>query len=486
MKRIYSLLLVLNIAIVSVFGQDVVKSIDQYLQEKYPANEPGVIALVIKDGKTLIRKGYGIANIKSKTSLTPETISRIGSVTKQFTSTAILKLAEEGKLSLTDPITKFLPDYPTQGKTVTVWNLLNHTSGIKSYTSIASNMTTENKAKNVSHAELLASFENEPFDFDPGDQWLYNNSGYYLLGMIIEKVSGMSWDQYLTKNFFAPLKMKSTVTDDTKLKAGEAIGYAKSGDEYKVADFVHPSIPFAAGSIASTVDDLWKWNQAIFNYKIVSKESLEKAFTPTKLNDGSLQSYGFGWQIARVGNQKAIAHGGGIDGYLTFVLYIPESKVFVAMLSNNSNNAPTSHAFHAATLASGQPVENPVAISMDAAAQMEYVGVYSINAKEDRVIRLEGNQLTSQRTGSSKLSIFPYAKDKFYFDGSSSLLQFNRDDAGKIVAMELMANEWINSTAKKTNKPLPSDRVEIKMDPTEFDKYVGEYELVPSFILTVR
>lgn len=486
MKKSSTLLLIFLLSSIVSFGQDAATAIDTYLKEKYPANEPGVIALVIKDGKTILRKGYGMADLEHSKSQTPEMVSRIGSVTKQFTSTAILKLMEEGKLKLDDPITKFLPDYPTQGKTVTVWNLLNHTSGIKSYTSIESNMTTENKAKNLTHAQLLGTFQNMPFDFNPGDQWLYNNSGYYLLGMIIEKVSGISWGEYLTKNFFKPLKMNSTVTDDTKLKSGEAIGYGKNGDKYVVADFVHPSIPFAAGSIASTVDDLWKWNNAIFNYKVISQASLDKAWTPTKLNDGSLQSYGFGWSISRIGIQKAISHGGGIDGYLTFALYIPESKLFVAMLSNNGNNGPTEYAFHAAQIASGQSMMKPTAIAMDANAMKEYVGVYSINAAQDRVIRLDGDHLTSQRTGSSVLSIYPYAKDKFYFDGSSSLLFFIRDDAGKIVSMELVGTDWVNSMAKKTDKAIPDTRVEIEMDPNEFDKFNGEYELVPGFILTVR
>ena len=270
MKKSYVLFLVFVCSFLISIAQDPSSSIDNYLKEQFPAGEPGVIALVVKDGKTILRKGYGMANLEKSIAQNPEMISRIGSVTKQFTATAILKLMEEGKLGLNDPITKYLPDYPTQGKTVTIWNLLNHTSGIKSYTSIQSNMTTENKAKDVSHEELLATFQNIEFDFNPGDRWLYNNSGYYLLGMIIEKVSGMSWDQYLTKNFFKPLKMKSTVTDDTGIKSGEAIGYGKDGDKYVVADFVHPSIPFAAGSIASTVDDLWKWNNAIFNYKVVS------------------------------------------------------------------------------------------------------------------------------------------------------------------------------------------------------------------------
>lgn len=486
MKRTYTLLFIFIFSFLFSFGQDAATAIDTYLKEKYPANEPGVIALVIKDGKTILRKGYGMADMETNKPQTPEMISRIGSVSKQFTSTAILKLMEEGKLKLDDPITKFLPDYPTQGKTVTVWNLLNHTSGIKSYTGIETNMTTENKAKNLTHVQLLETFQNIPYDFNPGDRWMYNNSGYYLLGMIIEKVSGMSWDEYLTKNFFKPLKMKSTVTDDTKLKSGEAIGYYKDGDNFKVADFVHPSIPYAAGSIASTVDDLWKWNNAIFNYKVVSQSSLEQAWTPTKLNDGTLESYGFGWSISRVGNQKAISHGGGIDGYLTYVLYIPESKVFVAMLSNNNNNGPTEYAYHAAQVASGQSLEKPAPITMDVAAMKEYVGVYSIDPTQDRVIRLDGNRLTSQRTGSSVLPIYPYAIDKFYFDGSPSLLFFNRDDAGKIKSMELVATSWVNSVATKTDKPIPDPRVEIEMDPAELDKFVGEYELVPGFVLTFR
>jgi CubicO group peptidase (beta-lactamase class C family) len=465
-------------------AEDPAKAIDQYLSEIFKPNEPGATVLVIKDGKTVIRKGYGLANIESNTTNTPETIFRIGSVTKQFTSTAILKLAEQGKLSLQDDIKKYLPDYPTQKK-VTIEHLLTHTSGIKSYTSLPDAMTTEAKAKEISVNGMINVFKDQPVDFNPGDSYLYNNSGYFLLGAIIEKVSGMPWGEYLKKNFFTPLKMTNTFCYDPKLTA-QATGYQKtSANEFGVADYVHPTVPYSAGAIFSTVDDLWKWEKAIFDFKVVKKEWLEKAWTPLTLNNGKKESYGYGWQLGKIGEDKVIGHGGGIDGFVCFELYVPSTKLFVTILLNtNSAGNPENLAYEMAYKFSSQG--SPATISLDEKTMDEYVGVYQISDKEDRIITRSGNQLHSQRTGSTKFDIDPYAKDAFFFKNSQSRLKFNRDAQGKIISAEMMGKEFVNQVATKTAKPIPADRATVDVPASVFDTYVGEYELAPGFIITVR
>jgi CubicO group peptidase (beta-lactamase class C family) len=458
--------------------------IHQLLQQKYPAEAPGGSVLVVKDGKTLLRNGYGVANLESRKPNTPETVFRIGSVTKQFTSTAILKLAEQGKINLEDNITQYLADYPVKDKKITIAHLLTHTSGIKSYTSLPRLMNKESKAAPVTVAAMINAFKDEPADFNPGDAYLYNNSGYFLLGAIIEKVSGLTWDEYLQRNFFTPLKMKSTFTDDKNIPLA-ASGYSKPG-AYLPADYVHPSVPYSAGAIFSTVDDLWKWNNAIFRYKVVKKESLEKAWTPLALNSGIKQSYGYGWQLSKLDNKKVIAHGGAIDGFLSYALYVPETKTFVALLSNNMSVSPDELAYTIAGIASGVEEKKLTAISLDDKKLDEYAGVYQISDHEDRVISREGNQLYSRRTGSTRYEIFPYGPDVFFFKDSPSRLTFFRNADNTIQRLELSGREYVNQVALRTNKAMPAERKAISLDPAIFDTYVGQYEIAPNFIITMR
>lgn len=459
-------------------------AIDQFLQGKFAANEPGASVLIVKDGKNVFRKSYGLSNLAAKTELTPESVLRIGSITKQFTSTAILKLSEQGKINLQDEITKYLPDYPTQGKRITIEHLLTHTSGIRSYTSLPEIMNKEAKAKSFSVSEMIDAFKDKPMDFDPGDAYAYNNSGYFLLGAIVEKASGMTWAAYLQKNFFGPLKMKSTFTDDKNV-SGMASGYVKAA-VYVEADYVHPSIPFAAGAIFSTVDDLWKWNRAIFSYQVVKKESLEKAWTPLTLNNGEKQSYGYGWQLGKIEKMKVIAHGGGIDGFLSYALYVPDVNLFVTVLCNSMSQAPEQIAYRIAGIALNIDDQELTPIVLDGKKLDEYVGVYQINDRESRVISREGDQLFSQRSGGPKYAIYPYLNDAFYFKDSSSRLKFYRSSSREVEYFELEGNDYENQSGKRTAKEVPKERQSIQLSNTVFDQYIGQYEVVPGFILTVK
>jgi CubicO group peptidase (beta-lactamase class C family) len=488
MKRntLLSIIALVLLVVPSLAQQSLTDQIDQYISEKYLAGEPGAAVLVVKDGKVLLRKGYGIASVSPVVVNNADMIFRIGSITKQFTSTAILQLVEQGKIDLKADITKYLTGFSTTGKTVTVEQLLNHTSGIKSYTSIPGLMSKESKAKPASVDEMLKVIQQQPFDFAPNDQWLYNNSGYFLLGAIIEKVSGMSYGAYVTKNLFKPAGMKSSFADDAKLPGNAAIGYVKGNtNEYSVADYVHPSIPFSAGAIFSTVDDLWKWNQAIFSYTLIKKESLERAWSPTKLNNGQLISYGYGWQLGRIDDARVIGHGGAIDGFLTFEMYLPDQKIYVCILSNKMTVNPEDYAYKIAEMVAGIKRENPATVSLEESIAAGYAAVYQINEKEDRVITRKENRFFSQRTGSTKFEVFPYAKDAFYFKDSPNTLKFIRNDQGKIESVQMNGREYVTQIARRTNKPIPSDRTQIELDSAVFDRYIGEYELSPGFIIKI-
>jgi CubicO group peptidase (beta-lactamase class C family)/uncharacterized protein YneR len=484
MKTFIKSLFFLLLLVSALAGAQTEDAIHKFLHDKFPDNEPGAAILVVKDGKTVFRKAYGLANVESGKALTPETVFRIGSITKQFTSSAILKLSEQGKLNLQDEITKYLPDYPTQGKKITIEHLLTHTSGIRSYTSLPEIMNKETKAKTFQVSEMISTFKDKPMDFDPGDAYAYNNSGYFLLGAIVEKISGTSWDDYIRKNFFSPLKMRSTFTEDKNIPV-LATGYVKAV-VYQPADYVHPSIPYSAGAIFSNVDDLWKWNNAIFSGQILKRESLEKAWTPLTLNKGEKQSYGYGWQLGRIRKNKVIAHGGGIDGFLSYALYVPDAKLFVTVLCNAMSQAPEAIAYRVAKIASNTDEKEPTALVLDDKTLDEYIGVYKINAKEDRVISREGHQLYSLRTGSTKYEIYPYAKDAFYFKDSPYRLQFTRAANGEVEQYEMEGNEYINQIGKRSAKEIPKERQAMALNAEVFDQFIGQYELAPGFIISIR
>lgn len=324
---------------------------DKLMSSLFEANGSGGIALVVKEGTVLYRKAFGMADMELQVEMSPENIIRIGSNTKQFTAAAILKLFEEGKLSLQDPITKYLPEYPTQGYTITIEHLLTHTSGIKSFTEMKT-WTDDLKKMQYTPKEKIDFFKNEPMDFAPGTQYKYNNSGYIILGYIIESVSGKSYAAYIDDTFFKPIGMQhSFYGSTTDIVKNRAKGYQKQNGNYKNADFLDMSNPYAAGSLISTVDDLYIWYKAVLNGKVLSEASLKKAHSSYKLKDNSLTGYGYGWNVNNILNNKAISHSGGITGFLTFSLYLPEKDIFVAVFSNCTCKNPQKMAFNLTQLA---------------------------------------------------------------------------------------------------------------------------------------
>jgi len=340
--------------------QPLTARLDALFKPHFKPTEPGVTIIVVKNGKTLLRKAYGAADIAARTPLTPGTVLRLGSITKQFTAVAILMLADEGKLALNDPVTRFFPDYPTGGKVITIEHLLTHTSGIVSYTGkpdYEARMT-----KNLSVAQMIDSFKNDPLEFEPGTQFHYNNSGYFLLGAIIEKVSGLSYPRFMETRIFTPLGMKDTAYEGfERSTAPRAKGYSAKGTAFEPATPLSMSQPYAAGSLVSTVGDLARWDAAISAGKLIKPASWKLAFTPYQLTPEKSTGYGYGWGVRTIQGVQAIDHGGGINGFSTFALRLPRQKIFVAVLANRDSGGVDVEdlAKSAAGLAMGKPVPLP-------------------------------------------------------------------------------------------------------------------------------
>jgi len=455
---------------------------DTILTKVFKQGGPGAAVLVAKKGEVIYKKAFGMADLELNVPMQADMIFRIGSITKQFTAVAILQLAEQGKLSLQDDMKKFLPDYPTQGNTITIEHLLTHTSGIKSYTGMKDFQAM--MRKDMTPAEIIAVFKNEPMDFAPGTKWNYNNSGYILLGYIIEKVSGKTYEQYIKDNLFVPAGMtNSGYGNENRIIKNRAKGYQGSGNNYENANYLSMTVPYAAGSLISTVEDLWKWNQAVHSYKIVSKASLDKAFTNYKLSNSKLANYGYGWSFGWVQGSPTIEHSGGINGFQTDAVYLPKEDIFVAIFSNCNCNPPGDMTQKIAAITMGKPyVWKEIAI--DDTAAKEFAGVYENKDGEQRIISAEGNKLTSQRGSGNKFLIKPFAKDKFFFENYLHTLEFVRNSSGKIEKL-LYKSHTEESEWKKTDKPQAAASTELKVDKAILNTYVGEYELAPNFIVTI-
>lgn len=342
--------------------QPLTAKLDALFKTQFKADEPGATVIVVKNGKTLLRKAYGAADIATKTPLTPGTVLRLGSITKQFTAVAILMLMEEGKLALNDPITRFFPDYPTGGKVITIEHLLTHTSGIVSYTGKPD--FGDGVTRNLSVAQMIDTFKNDPLEFEPGTQFHYNNSGYFLLGAIIEKASGLSYPRFLEQRIFTPLGMKDTAYEGfERSTAPRAKGYSAKGTAFEPAAPMSMSQPYAAGALVSTVGDMAKWDAAITAGKLIKPASWKLAFTPYKLNPEKSTGYGYGWGVRTFQGVPAIDHDGGINGFGTYALRLPQQKIFVAVLANRDSGGvhPEVLAQKAAGLVMGKPFVEPKA-----------------------------------------------------------------------------------------------------------------------------
>ena len=460
---------------------------DELLQSLYPADQPGAAVIVMQAGQPLLRKGYGLAHLELGVPVDPAMLFRIGSVTKQFTAVCILMLLEQGKLSLQDDLTRYLPDYPTGGRTITIEHLLTHTSGIKSYTSLPEWYPLWRK--DLTLDELIALFKDQPFDFEPGEKFQYNNSGYILLGAIIEKISGMPYARFLQTQIFDRLGLTHTLYDDTaRLVPGRVAGYSKGLDGLINTPYLSMTHPYAAGALISNVDDLARWNAALTAGELLRPETLALAFQPYHLNNGDSTHYGYGWSIWEYAGDTFVEHGGGINGFACGAVRVPAAGVYVALLTNqdDSINDPNLVAFKLAAMAIGKPYADPAPIDLPAEALAEYVGVYAINEKEERVVTCEDGQLYSQRAGGARLRLYPYAEDAFFIkESAGDRLCFERAADGCVSGMQISRRLGSVERAPKTDRPLPQPRTAIELDPAALGRYVGAFELAPGMTLMV-
>jgi CubicO group peptidase (beta-lactamase class C family) len=466
--------------------ESLAKKIDAVMSEVYKPGQPGAAIIVRKNGETILRKGYGMADLELGVPVEPDMVFRLGSITKQFTAVSIIMLAQEGKLGLQNEITKFLPDYPTQGRKITVEHLLTHTSGIQSYTDLPEWLPLWRK--DFTLKELIDLFKDKPMQFEPGERWAYNNSGYILLGAIIEKVSGKAYEAFVDANIFKPLGMKQSYYGSAERIIPRRIpGYQLGRGGFVNAPYLSMTQPYAAGSLLSTVDDLAVWSDAVFSGRLVKKEWLDKAFTPFRLKSGESSGYGFGWFVADFGGHRSIEHGGGINGFTSYEMTFPEDGVFLAILTNSaaSGRAPEPRAVKIARLALGlaEPVRKPV--TLPARDLDRLIGVYEGGLQEAAMVTREGGRTFIQRQGGAKSELFAASPEEFFAGDDPARILVVRDEAGNPTGLRIESRIGPARILAKTAKPLPSPRKVAAVDPKIYDLLAGEYELNPGFTITI-
>jgi CubicO group peptidase (beta-lactamase class C family) len=426
MKKIFLLLTVFCLVHFSFAQGDKLDALIDAYAKLYKFNGS---ALVAKNGSILLNKGYGYRNAEDKVANDEQTIFQLGSVTKQFTSAVILKLQEEKKLSVLDKLSKYFPGYP-KGDSITIEQLLTHTSGIYNYTNDGYFMSNE-VTKPANREKMMALFKDKPLDFSPGTNWSYSNSGYSLLGYIIEAVTKKPYEQAVRKYIFTPLQMTHSGFDFTHLKNNaKATGYFKLNDKEKErAPIVDSSVSFSAGAIYSTTGDLYLWHKALQKNNILSGEQQEKAYTPVKHN------YGYGWSIDSIEGKRRVSHGGGIHGFVTTISRVPEDDICIVLLSNASNTSLGEISKSIFAILYGKEYELPkerAEIKLPEEKLKEYEGEYEINKDLHVVISLKDGELVATPTG-QKTEILYAEKEDFLFVKSQDIqLEFTRNEKKEI------------------------------------------------------
>jgi len=405
----------------------------QIVQSYVAANQFMGTVLVEKNHDALMDSGYGYANLEWQIPNTPDTKFRLGSITKQFTAASILLLEERGKLHTEDLVKQYIPGAPAAWDHVTIASVLTHTSGIPSFTEFPDYHAHE--VTTMTPEQLVAWFRDKPLDFQPGEKWHYSNSGYALLGYLIEKISGKRYQDFLQENLFTPLGMTSTGYDShTAVIAHRATGYTPGPNGPTNAGYVDMSVPFSAGGLYSTTHDLLRWEQGLFGGQVLSAASLKKMTTPLKEN------YAFGLTARTTNGHRVISHGGGINGFNTELAYYPDDSLTVVVLGNLNGSAPGDIAAKLAAVARGEPVILPSerkAVTVAPSILAAYVGTYELAPTFSIVVTLEGDQLMSQPTDQPKAPMFAESETRFFLKVVDAQVEFVKNDTGRVTNLVL-------------------------------------------------
>jgi CubicO group peptidase (beta-lactamase class C family) len=427
-------------------ADQIIAKVNEYMDAAQRVDHFSGTILLARGGRPIVSKGYGMANYELDAPNTPQTIFRLGSVTKQFTSAAIMLLQERGKLSVNDPVCKYVTDCPAAWEPITIRHLLTHTSGIPNYTAFPGFMEKKSILP-ITTAELVTEYKAKPLEFTPGEKFNYSNSGYHLLGAVIEKASGKSYADFLQENIFTPLGLKNTGYDFTKpLLKHRAAGYVRDGEGLANAPYIDMLIPYAAGSLYSTTEDLLTWEQALYTEKLLTKKSLDEMFTPFK------GTYAYGWGVGKRLEHASISHGGSINGFSTYIARYPDDKVTVIVLSNVQGASTDKVATALAAIAFGAKYDLPkerIAINLPAETLEQYIGDFQLTPAITFTISREENKLFLSIIGQPKMQLFAESDTKFFLKVVDAQITFVKDETGKVTQLLFRQGSGGGQPAKK-------------------------------------
>ena len=447
---------------------------DNYLSD----HSPGIAIIASKGGKTIYKQAFGMSDVANSKALKTDQVFRIGSITKQFTAVAILKLAHERKLSLNDPIQPYLST-EKGGKDITILQLLNHTSGMGNQSDIPS-FDPQRKDTDNYPADMMEAILETPLKFPAGTQFAYSNLGYIVLGRIIEKVSGKPYETYLKETFFGPLAMKNTGFEYLKdFSASMSKGHTFRDGQYMDASAINMKMPFSAGALVSTLDDLATWNRAVMQGEVLPSSYIQKISSHSTLQDGTKIPYSMGWYIGNIQGSKTIKHDGIVNGYTAMGIYLPKEDIYLAVLSNceayRDIEIPASKI--AALL-----IQNPFPtgnMKLDQDFLESYQGTYQSANKRMNIV-LQEKTLVYYSKGGNKIVLEPVGKHKFLISGSLDQIQFKpaSEQTGYMLHDLQSITEW------KKIAPLKAYQ-NLTLQPDEQQEYVGRYQVPNTFIFEV-
>lgn len=472
-------------------GPEKIKQLDSLFKTFFPANEPGAVVILAHKGTPLFKKAYGMANTELNVSMNTDHKLGIGSISKQFAAISILLLQQDGKLNVKDDIHKYLPNYNTYGRIITIENLLSHTSGIPSYTELHGFDLLADKK--VSVHKLVKFFESRPLLFEPGSNWSYSNSGYVLAAEIVKKISGMPFNDFLQQRIFKPLLMTETTigTSDYTISNKTAEYATNNKGRVKMEAQYDWYWAYGAGQIVSTVDDMLKWNEGLCNQQFLSPDLLAVAHKSYMLSTGQPANYGLGWAIGSFKNRSMVQHGGAIGGYRALGMRVPEDHLYLLTLSNSAstnaglvNNKALSILYEMPALKESKDL---------GLVSKDIEGIYEAPSNGLRLqinfgatpvyytIRVDSNnKVTVQRTGAARIALSAAGKDVF-FDKNNPFTkwQIERSDKGEVDGIAFFFHfpgTGPQRFNKKISSTLPSDKKEVKTDSLTLAKFAGLYE----------
>jgi len=431
-------------------GQDIKIKLDSYVgafaeQEKFSGS-----VLVARNGNLLLSKGYGQANYELDAPNNPQTKFRIASITKQFTAMAIIQLQEKGLINVEDKLHKYILDYPN-GEKISIHHLLTHRSGIPDYCQLGN--FQEEKIKPHTLLQLIELFKDKPLDFQPGAECKYSNSGYVLLGYIIEKISGKSYEMFLKENIFNPISMHDSGYDNRRIiLKNRASGYKIADNLLVNSDYADMSLPAGAGGLYSSVEDLYKWDQALYSNVLLSTNSLTKIFTPynAEANDTHPSGYGYGWNIHRLHNRNVVSHLGGIEGFSSLIHRYIDEKICIIILGNIENLDRFRIAKGLAAILLGEEYQLPkkrTAITVDPSFYDQYVGRYKFDDGLIFHITKNNNRLFAGLNARDMTEIFPETKKDYFYRMSEVAISFTNNEFGQTAGLVL--RDQLDNQAKK-------------------------------------